>query len=127
MQRLFWSFPVGSPGVALLLLRTVEGAVVAAMAAELLTEGAFGAKGTLALLSLCAALCLILGLLTPVASGVVSVTASVSWFAAGASPLWTDGKAALLVVVIATGLALLGPGAYSFDARLFGRREIVVS
>jgi uncharacterized membrane protein YphA (DoxX/SURF4 family) len=32
----------------------------------------------------------------------------------------------ILLAAIAAALALLGPGAFSFDARLFGRREIVV-
>jgi uncharacterized membrane protein YphA (DoxX/SURF4 family) len=113
--------------VALLLIRTVDGSVAAAKVAEVLTNGPFGAKGALALLALCAAVCLILGLLTPVASGVVNVTASVSWFVPAASSLWTDGTAPLLVAAVAAGLALLGPGAYSIDARLFGRREVVVS
>jgi hypothetical protein len=30
------------------------------------------------------------------------------------------------MVVDATAIALLGPGAFSLDARLFGRREILI-
>ena len=30
----------------------------------------------------------------------------------------------LNMVILATALAFLGPGAFSFDARIFGRREI---
>ena len=37
-----------------------------------------------------------------------------------------DRLAALIVVVDAAALALLGPGALSIDARLFGRREITI-
>jgi len=29
-------------------------------------------------------------------------------------------------VILAAAIALLGPGAFSLDARLFGRREIVI-
>jgi hypothetical protein len=32
-----------------------------------------------------------------------------------------------LLIGVAMSLALIGPGAYSVDARLFGRREIRVS
>ena len=32
----------------------------------------------------------------------------------------------LNVVVVAAALAFLGPGAFSFDARIFGRREIKI-
>jgi len=33
---------------------------------------------------------------------------------------------ALEMAILAVALSLLGPGAYSLDARLFGRREIVI-
>ena len=37
-----------------------------------------------------------------------------------------DWPAALVGVAAAAGLALLGPGAFSLDARLFGRRKIFI-
>jgi uncharacterized membrane protein YphA (DoxX/SURF4 family) len=37
-----------------------------------------------------------------------------------------DGAAAVLGLAAAAGLALLGPGAFSIDARRFGRREIFI-
>jgi len=37
-----------------------------------------------------------------------------------------DRLAALILIVDAAALALLGPGALSLDARLFGRREIII-
>jgi hypothetical protein len=33
---------------------------------------------------------------------------------------------AFWMIIAATALGLLGPGAYSLDGRLFGRREIVI-
>ncbi len=30
------------------------------------------------------------------------------------------------IVVLSTSIALLGPGAFSIDARMFGRREILI-
>jgi uncharacterized membrane protein YphA (DoxX/SURF4 family) len=32
----------------------------------------------------------------------------------------------LILVLISAAIILLGPGAFSFDARLFGRREIII-
>jgi membrane associated rhomboid family serine protease len=37
-----------------------------------------------------------------------------------------DGAAAVLGLAAAAGLGLIGPGAFSIDARLFGRREIFI-
>jgi uncharacterized membrane protein YphA (DoxX/SURF4 family) len=39
----------------------------------------------------------------------------------------SDSPAALLTLADAVAISLLGPGAFSIDARLFGPREIVVS
>lgn len=37
-----------------------------------------------------------------------------------------DRPAALVGLAAAAGLALMGPGAFSLDARLFGRRKIFI-
>jgi uncharacterized membrane protein YphA (DoxX/SURF4 family) len=68
-------------------------------------------------------LCLAIGALTPYLSFVVCVYALVNLFGTG-SHLDELVLASLLLNAIA--LALLGPGAYSLDARLFGRRVVVV-
>jgi len=75
------------------------------------------------------ALALLIGFLTPMASlavglGCVSVaiagsTASSPYWLATTSGAWFTGA-------VAVALALLGPGAFSLDARLFGRREVVI-
>jgi hypothetical protein len=45
-----------------------------------------------------------------------------------APPLISTGVnlAVLMMLVTAIGIALLGPGAFSIDGHLFGRREIVI-
>lgn len=70
-------------------------------------------------LSLATAVCLLTGFMTPVAATTVAV---------GASLLGVTGflSLPLEVIVPAITVALLGPGAFSLDARMFGRREILV-
>jgi uncharacterized membrane protein YphA (DoxX/SURF4 family) len=75
------------------------------------------------------ALALFLGFLTPVAAAATAV----SYLALGLSQLiaWDvhrpgEGLTSLELATFALALTLLGPGAYSLDARLFGRREIII-
>jgi len=65
---------------------------------------------------------LFIGFLTPVIGSII--------FAGGVLSLAT-GHASILIeiygTILATAVLLLGPGAFSLDARLFGRREIIIS
>lgn len=108
-------FPSGRAGLALLVLRT-------SVAAALLLGAVVGshallwtaASGSIAVL-LCA------GFATPICAGVCSIVAAIVAFRA-------SGDGALcptLFALTSLALALLGPGAYSLDARVFGRRRIV--
>jgi uncharacterized membrane protein YphA (DoxX/SURF4 family) len=120
VQRLFAMFPEGGPGVALLLLRIS----VAAM----LLIGNSSARAVLA--SHWAIACLVLvaislcfGFLTPIFSVLVCVFDVAGIFIAGRF----DSPAAFLPILNPLALSLLGPGAYSLDARIFGRRVLIVS
>jgi len=77
-------------------------------------------------LSLAAGLALLVGFITPIASGLITLGA----FAGCVSRLGATGpeNTALLafVGIVAASLTLLGPGALSLDSRLFGRREIII-
>jgi hypothetical protein len=118
MQRLFSAFPSGRPGVALLVMRVAL--------SVLLLDGVLGPLGKLdsswVLLAPWAVAALLwLGLLTPVAA-VLCVAIEVStWL----NSLGTLQAVHICAILDAFALTLLGPGAYSLDARLFGRRKIV--
>ena len=73
---------------------------------------------------------LILGFLTPAAvsvAGLTTIAIVVARTAPSDSRLVMDEVGALLIAADAVALALLGPGAHSMDAYLFGRREIVIT
>lgn len=81
--------------------------------------------GVLAVVS---GLALVAGFLTPASGAVAGLTTVVivaTWTPPSASAL-INGVAAVILTADAAALALLGPGAHSVDARLFGRREIIL-
>lgn len=119
MQRLFSVFPTATPGYGLLLLRIV-------VAASLFIDagGRLISSPNAALLVPLVALSgtIAVGFLTPVFS-ILCATVEVILLIANAQT-WVP--AALAGPLIAVVLSLLGPGAYSVDAYLFGRRVVVL-
>jgi len=118
VQRLFSIFPAAAPGYGLLLLRFV---VVASLYID--ARGQLLSVPNAALLVLVVSLsgALTIGFLTPV---VALVCAAVQiLLIANAN---TFIPATLIGPPIAVVLSLLGPGAYSVDAHLFGRRVVVL-
>ncbi len=58
--------------------------------------------------------------------GLLSVATWMPWFHSPAPSLFVTRPAAILAAAIAIAIICLGPGAFSLDARLFGRREIII-
>ncbi len=76
-----------------------------------------------------AGLSLVVGFCTTAAGAVVGLNVlatALSWFTAPAANLFDAALPGVLVGVITVAIIFLGPGALSVDARLFGRREIII-
>ena len=119
MQRLFSTFAGGRPGVGLLLQRLLTGAILLHHAILCLSDTIACAVIVPQMVAAGASVLLLVGLWTPVAGTLVAVMEGwIVWSSAG-----VDVSSAMLAVLGAT-LALIGPGAWSIDSRLFGRRHI---
>ena len=81
----------------------------------------------IAVLALLIAGCLLMGFFTPIAAIVIGLGA-ITFGVLGLPlpvqyPFYTT-HTLVEVIVLSVVILLLGPGAFSFDARMFGRREI---
>jgi uncharacterized membrane protein YphA (DoxX/SURF4 family) len=112
-------FPTGGPGVGLLLLRISIALTVALYVAQ---RNHLFSIHPIFLGALLVGLCLTIGLLTPYVSFAVCACALVNLFGAASH---VEELILASLFLNSAALALLGPGAYSVDARLFGRRVVV--
>ena len=131
LQRFFSSFPEGWPGIGLIFLRLTVAVNAIVCAIDALGGPNSHAMGAWAIGSLAIAVgaAIFFGFLTPAASAV----AIIGYLLIGVRPSLMTGAnnhisalAAFNLAAISTALVLLGPGAFSLDARLFGRREIII-
>jgi putative oxidoreductase len=119
VQRLFTTFANGWPGFGLLLQRLVIAIALFHQAAVLLMDqsgvGLLSPQAAGAILGLL----ILVGLWTPVVG--VLIAAVETWIAfGGGGNVWLPA----ILAVLGGTLAMIGPGARSVDARLFGRKHI---
>jgi putative oxidoreductase len=121
LQRLFSTFPDGWPGFGLLLLRLGAGIALICLAisgflalrepVSIAGDLVAGIAGLLAT-----------GLWTPLMGALIAMDEL--WIALSAYSAQRDGPwIHILLAVLTAGVAMLGPGAWSIDARLFGRKR----
>ena len=119
MQRLFSMFPDGWPGRGFFLLRLVVGILVIHDGITALMGTAQRVSATLLIMAAIAGVFLLIGLWTPIAGALVA-----------AIQLWivfkgTDHlRSTILLASLGIALAILGPGALSIDALLYGRKRL---
>ena len=121
VRRLFSTFAHGWPGIGLILLRVAAGVALAARG--LLAFPYTGSVGSelLHLVVAAVGLLLLIGLWTPAAAAFMVIL-----------ELWRmvsqrgDLAVEVLLCTLALAIALLGPGAWSVDARLFGWKRIEI-
>jgi uncharacterized membrane protein YphA (DoxX/SURF4 family) len=131
LQRLYSTFPGGRPGIGLLLLRVAVGLAATAVGVLYLfgTSNPSFDKWLAGLTLAISGAALAIGFLTPYAGvlvGICFMGIAFSWLPAPSWGLHDARLAALGMIITAVAISLLGPGAFSLDGRLFGRREIVI-
>jgi hypothetical protein len=131
LERIYSSFPAGLPGAGLLLLRFTIGAIVSSRGfchLAMWHELSMVSRG-LGLLEVGASISLVLGYLTPITLliiGALGVRGVLFYAQLPAQNLFGTVTPSLLATAVIVSIGCLGPGAYSVDARLFGRREIII-
>jgi uncharacterized membrane protein YphA (DoxX/SURF4 family) len=130
LQLLFSAFPGGITGVSLLVLRAVLGVA-------LLVEGGFYirephasvAAWCLGISAIASGGMLVVGFLTPFAGmlvGVGTVAIVLSLLPACTPNVFDSKPAVIFALTMLLAVVGAGPGRYSVDARMFGRREIII-
>jgi putative oxidoreductase len=119
LQRLFSTFADGWPGLGLLLQRLLTGAILLYCGITHLGKASQFVPITPHTIAAGAGILLLVGLWTPVGGALVTIV-----------ELWIvllrvgDPLVPLMLAILGATLAMIGPGAWSIDARLFGRKHI---
>jgi hypothetical protein len=112
-------FPTGSPGAALFFLRISVIGMLFDLTVQSASTGNISPWRTVALALI--SLLLFCGAFTPIASLLSLILEAIYW------PVWDSLRSFefALQALVVIALFLLGPGAYSIDSKMFGRRLIL--
>jgi putative oxidoreductase len=120
VRRLFSTFAQGWPGAGLLILRLVAASAAVACGLHGL-QAAQSESAVVAIAAIIAGALLSMGLWTPVSGCVVAGFALWALMSKSGDP-WTN----ILLAGVGVALSMIGPGAWSLDARLFGWRRTLI-
>lgn len=88
-----------------------------------------GGRWIIGLSSIAIGAAILVGFMTPVAAlliGLGTIGLAISRFPMSTIAFCGDRVTLVFVLATAAAICLLGPGAFSLDARMFGRREITI-
>jgi putative oxidoreductase len=119
LQRLFSTFANGWPGVGLLLQRVLTTTLLVRFGIIELADKSFSLTMIPQLIAASVGILLLVGLWTPVAGSLIAAVELWIAFVNGSDP-WI----AIALATLGATIAMIGPGAWSIDARLFGRKHI---
>ena len=131
LKRLYSTFPGGWQGIGLLLLRVaIGGTLILQGSAYLLHLRALRLEiWSVCLLAFASGTALLIGFLTPVASSLAvlgGMAIMFSWLPRANWNVFACNPLSLAAIIVAVASALLGPGAFSLDARFFGLRKVII-
>ena len=122
MQRLFSIFPNGLPGKGLLVLRLAAGGFLLTNGIAWLASGQHRDATAPAIIGIAAGLLMLIGIWTPVGSVLAVISQSWTLLVGRIMP-----QTGILLISISLAVAMLGPGAWSIDALLFGRHRLDIT
>jgi putative oxidoreductase len=121
LQRLYSTFADRWPGVGVLLQRLLVAIMLVRFCVIRLTDSPFSISMIPHIIGACAAMLFLVGLWTPFVGTLIAVIEL--WIAmTHVSDPWIS----IMLATISATSAMLGPGAFSIDAVLFGRRHLDV-
>jgi uncharacterized membrane protein YphA (DoxX/SURF4 family) len=128
---MFSTFPDGWAGAGLLLLRATVGVGLIVQGTAYFADNRDLGLLTVvvAVLTIAVGILLLFGCLTrfsAVVAALVSMLSMFSWFPGPHVGMFETQMTTGLAIVIAAAVICLGSGAFSIDARLFGRREVII-
>jgi putative oxidoreductase len=119
LQRLFSTFANGWPGIGLLLQRVLTSLLVIRFGILGLTGSSFSLAMIPQVVGACIGILFLIGLWTPIVGSLIALIEL--WIAVTHTG---DPWIPIVVAILGATVAMIGPGAWSIDARLFGRKHI---
>ena len=119
LRRLFSTFAHGWPGAGLLLMRLVVGVALVVRSTIELRSAPPISLAVIHVLAIAAGIQSLVGLWTPIAGVLLAI---IEIWSAFTHP--HDPRSYILLGTLGAALAMLGPGAWSVDARLFGWKRV---